>query len=105
MTVTEPLSFPQQAARASWVAPLVAIGFVFFSRNIPNRTAVASLIIGSIAYLLYIVGLVLSIVALVGMRKVGRSGVLLPALVGLVFSGGLVVVFTGLILRLIAARG
>jgi hypothetical protein len=98
------LSFPQQAARASWIAPIIAVGFVMFSHNIPNRGAVASMIIGSVAFLFYIAGLVLAIIALAGMKKAGRSGVLVPALAGLVINGALVVVFASLLFRLMAAR-
>jgi hypothetical protein len=86
------------AARASWMAPVIAVVFVMFSRNIPNRTPVASLIIGGVAYLMYITGLAAAIYALATMRRVGRRGVLVPAFIGFVISGSLVAMFTLLIL-------
>lgn len=97
MNETQPTS-THHAARASWMAPVIAVVFVMFSRNIPGRTPVASLIIGGVAYLLYIAGLVAAIYALATMRRVGKRGVLAPALIGFVISGGLVAIFTLLIL-------
>jgi hypothetical protein len=90
-----------QAARASWMAPLLAVVFVMFARNIPNKTAIASLIIGGVAYLFYIVGFCCAVYALTTMRRTGRAGVLVPAIIGLLISGSLTLVFTLLIVNLL----
>src|SRR6266513_2684068 len=91
-----------QAARASWLAPVIAFCFVAFSRNIPNRTPVTSLIIGGVAYLFYVAGLFAAIYALATMRRVGKRGVLIPAIIGFVLSGTLVLIFSALIFRILA---
>lgn len=90
-----------QAARASWMAPLLAVIFVMFARNIPNKSAIASLIIGGVAYLFYIVGFCCAVYALATMRRTGRSGVLVPSIIGLLISGSLTIIFTLLIVNLL----
>ena len=101
MTGSERKAATHQAARASWMAPLLAFAIIFFARNIPNKTAIASLIIGGVAYLFYIVGFCCGVYALATMRRTGRSGVLAPAIIGLLISGSLTLIFTVLIVNLI----
>jgi hypothetical protein len=75
-------NFGQQAARASWMAPLIAvvIGLITFQARDADRSA--AMIIGGANVLIIVAGGVLGIVALLGVRKWGREGVLLPASIG-----------------------
>jgi hypothetical protein len=79
-------TFFHQAARASWIAPLVAfvLGFCTLSyRNQPeNRESAA--VIGIANALLIAGGLVLAIVSFFGVRRHGPSGIVAPAVAGLV---------------------
>ncbi len=78
----------QQAARASWMAPLVVIIFNFLLKNarLANTTA-ASLVIAVFSLMLYVAGLSFAIYALSQVRTAGRKGVLAPAIVGLLLNG------------------
>src|ERR1700693_4730404 len=94
-----PPSRAQQAAKASWLAPLIVIIFNFVIKNASLPASQArSLVIAVVSLLLYLGGLGLAIYALSQVRSAGRKGVLAPALAGLVLNGlflllvGLVVV-------------
>src|SRR5512132_4076848 len=78
----------QQAARASWMAPLVVIifNYVIKSAGLSGSTARA-LVIGFVSLLLYLAGLGFAIYALSQVRSAGRQGILAPAIVGLVLNG------------------
>jgi hypothetical protein len=71
-------------ARASWIAPLLAavIGIVTTIGQVGNRSAPnkVQMVVGP---LLILAGLIFGITGLFGMRKFGRRGILLPALVGI----------------------
>jgi len=88
-THTSPVSSSaQQAAKTSWLAPLIVIIFNFVIKNasLPPSQA-RSRVIAVVSLLLYLGGLVLAVYALSQVRRVGRKGVLAPALVGLVLNG------------------
>jgi ABC-type glycerol-3-phosphate transport system permease component len=78
----------QQAARASWMAPLVVIIFNFLLKNarLANSSA-ASLVIAVFSLFLYVAGLSFAVYALSQVRTAGRQGVLVPAIVGLLLNG------------------
>lgn len=78
-------SLAQQLARAAWIAPLVAFGFNFFSKNIPNRGPLTSLIIVGVAMLLFLAGVVCAVLAF-AKKAPKEAGVIVPATVGLVIS-------------------
>ena len=81
--------FYQQAARASWVAPVLvlALGMCVNVGNVgANRDPVSSLLMGVVSLLLILAGFVLAIVALFGMRKRGSAGVIGGAIVGLLLN-------------------
>ena len=83
-----PLSRAQQAAKASWLAPLIVIIFNFVIKNASLPVSQArSLVIAVVSLLFYLGGLVLAIYALSQVRSAGRKGVLAPALVGLILNG------------------
>src|SRR5947209_1169723 len=93
-------NFGMQAAKASWVAPIIAVALNFLTNGAgPQARAVS----GFVSLGLYIVGLILGIVALAGVRKYGRKGVLVPAIVGVCINGALVLLFA-LVIGLFVSR-
>jgi hypothetical protein len=83
-----PLSRAQQAAKASWLAPLIVIIFNFVIKNASLPASQArSLVIAVVSLLFYFGGLVLAIYALSQVRSAGRKGVLAPALAGFILNG------------------
>jgi hypothetical protein len=81
-------SFFHQAAKASWLAPAIAVIANFVLRNaekLDQRVA----IIGLLLVLLYGLGLILGVVAMTGIPKHGRRGILVPALIGIVVNTGI----------------
>ena len=78
----------RQAARASWMAPLIAIIFNYTIKNAGLGASTArGLVIGIVSLILYLAGLVLAVYALSQVRSAGRKGILAPAIVGLVLNG------------------
>src|SRR5688500_4328486 len=81
--------FAQQAARASWMAPLVAIGFgILTAGSRDDRTT--AIVVGGANALIILLGFAFAVVALAGIRRHGREGLLVPALIGLVLNGLLI---------------
>lgn len=81
----------QRLAHASWVAPLIAVAVNFAllamqrgQESAPNKIQAT---IGSV---LILIGLGAGIIALIGTAKVGRRGILVPAIVGTVLNLALV---------------
>jgi hypothetical protein len=85
-------TFFHQAAKASWVAPLVALLLGFctldYRRQPDNRDS--AMIIGVVNVLLIAGGFALAIVAFFGIKRHGSDGIVLPAIVGLIINGLLV---------------
>jgi hypothetical protein len=95
MNTSSPQSRPQQAtafvhqaAKASWVCSAIIFVLVMFG----SRTD-ARLIVERVALLLMVVGLLLGIIALFGIRKHGARGILSPALAGIAANGLLLFIF------------
>ena len=84
----KPRSFPHQAAKLSWVCPIIVFVLGAFATHSPAR-----LIIELVALLLMIVGFVSGIVALFGVPRHGRNGILAPAVVGIVINALLLFIF------------
>jgi hypothetical protein len=94
-----PSNFGTRAARASWIAPLVAVVLncctvVSGFRN----SRESNLIVGYASYAIYIFGLIAGIVALTKLGRYGSKGILIPALIGVAINGLLVVAITILII-------
>ena len=80
-------SLPRQAARASWIAPIVMlIVNVLLKQTMSEGGAAGALIMGGIDVLLLLVGIGAAVFALTQVGRVGRPGVLAPAVTGLVVS-------------------
>ncbi len=73
-----------QLAKASWVACLVTLGVAYLGREtgLEAANAVSALAMTIVYALLLIGGFGCGIAALFGVRKYGRRGILLPALIG-----------------------
>lgn len=95
-TAKQPVAFAYQAAKASWIAPVLIFLLFAFAHQVA-----AQLVLELIALALIVAGLCLGIAALFGIRQHGRKGILAPALVGLVLNGLLLFIF---ITNFIAAR-
>jgi hypothetical protein len=90
-------SFSHQAAKASWVTAVL----VFVLSAFGGQAGGARVLIELIALLLMVIGFILGIVALLGIRKHGVKGILAPALIGLIINGLLIFIF---ISNFLAAR-
>ena len=78
-----------QAAKASWLAPLIAIIVNFLvGRNAEDRSVI--ILVGVFAVLMIVVGLVFALWAIVGAFSKGPRRILFPASIGLIINGFLV---------------
>jgi ABC-type glycerol-3-phosphate transport system permease component len=82
-----PPSRAQQAAKASWMAPLIVVIFNYVLKSSLQRTGSRSLVIVVVSLVIYVAGLLLAIYALSQVKTAGRKGVLAPAIVGLLLNG------------------
>ena len=73
-------TFYHQAAKAAWVAPLVALLLGCLTRNTDHSVSVA---IGFVNIALIVGGFALAIVAFCGIKRYGPGGLLAPAIAGL----------------------
>jgi uncharacterized membrane protein YsdA (DUF1294 family) len=84
-------SFAHLAAMLGWVCPVISLiifALLIFDRQIVARKIIP--IVVEVALLLIGVGLIFGIVALFGVFKHGRKGILVPAIVGIIISGLLI---------------
>ena len=77
--------FAPQAAKASWVSFLFAYGFAYFARGFTDPLTKPIFALGVALFM--VIGFVLGIIALFGIRKYGTKGILIPALVGIILNG------------------
>lgn len=86
--------FARQAAKASWVAAILCCILSFASPGGGARATDAAkggaMLTGIIEVLLVVAGLVFGIVALLGIRKHGRKGILKPAIAGIIANAFLI---------------
>jgi len=75
------------------MAPLIAIGFGIVTAGGRDKDPTMALIIGGANLLIIVLGFAFAIVALVGIRRHGREGIVAPALIGLVLNGLLIASF------------
>lgn len=90
-TTPQTSSFSRRAARLGWICPvfsLIVFALLIFDRQIVARKIIPIFV--QVALLLIAVGLVSGIVALFGVSKHGRKGILVPAIVGIIISGLLI---------------
>ena len=87
-TPPENTTFAHQAAKLSWVCPIIAFILVAFGGQVGARV-----IIELTALLLIIVGLAFGIIALFGISRHGSKGILAPAIVGIIINGLFLLIF------------
>lgn len=88
--------FAVQAAKASWLAPVIAVALNFFVNIVVSgdgRTDLATkhiiiLVSGGLAIAIVLSGLVLGIIALCGIQRHGAKRIVVPALIGIVLCAG-----------------
>ena len=84
-------SFAHRAATLGWICPVVS-GIIFalliFDRDIVARKIIPFIVLTALA--LIGVGLIFGITALFGVSKHGSKGILLPAIVGIIICGLLI---------------
>ncbi|MBL9082487.1 MAG: hypothetical protein JNK76_11805 [Planctomycetales bacterium] len=79
-----------QAAKGSWMAPLLALGVSMFGSSLikgPSARDVAGVVLLTVLGLCAL-GVVLGVAALCGVKKHGSRGIVVPAVIGLLLSGG-----------------
>jgi hypothetical protein len=81
-------AFAHQAARASWLGPVIIFLLFAFAHQVAGQV-----ILELIALVLIVAGICLGIAALFGIRKHGKKGILAPALVGLILNSLLLFIF------------
>jgi len=105
--------FARQAATVSWVAPICV--FVIDSAltgtirtgqldHLHGVGRVLTLALAMLAVLLGLFGLVMGIVGLAGVRRHGRKGILVPAIVGICLNTGVLgLMLFGFVIAMLAA--
>jgi ABC-type molybdate transport system permease subunit len=86
--------FAFQAAQASLMCPLMAVGVsIVVNVGLGNQPMpMVKMITGGLSVLLIVLGFVFGIVALVGMRRHGRQGIMGRAIAGVCINGLLIAV-------------
>src|ERR1051325_7071803 len=81
MDTPPPKTTFHQAAKLSWVCPILVFVLLMFSRQIGARV-----IIELVSLLLIVVGFAFGVFALFGIRTHGKSGILAPAIIGIIIN-------------------
>jgi len=74
--------FPHQAARASWICPLLFIVIMMFGSRVGSQ-----MILDLIGLAMICVGIVLAIIAFCGIPRYGARGLLAQAISGVLLNG------------------
>lgn len=80
-------SFARQAAWFSLLAPFVAIGVNIVGQQAVQGNGAGMIVLGGAGTLLILLGFVFGVVALFGMKKQGKKGILGKALAGVCING------------------
>jgi uncharacterized membrane protein YsdA (DUF1294 family) len=85
-------SFAHRAATLGWVCPVISLlvfALLIFDRQIVARKLTPMIV--EVALLLIVAGLIFGMVALFGVSKHGKKGILVPAVIGIIISGLLII--------------
>jgi hypothetical protein len=93
-------AFPHQAARGSWICPLLIIVVTTVGNRLGNRLLVE---FGALA--LMCIGMLLAIIAFCGIPKYGLRGILGQAIAGVILNGLLLSIFVANFLAARARHG
>lgn len=93
MSEKESVPLAKQLAKASWLAPLLVFLMIRFLRSgTTSSQATQDMILTIVGSFLYLVGFLCGVTALFGLRRHGRKGILVPALIGASISGLLLMI-------------
>src|SRR4030043_2056839 len=83
-------SFSKQAAKASWIIPLLALGMVAVGNSAmkTSSSTVGPLILVGFVILFFLAGIILGIISLFGIKLYGKKGILAPAIIGILLNVG-----------------
>ena len=86
----EKIPFSKQAAKASWVLPLITLAIMAFSSSILKNASspFTSLLIGGIIILFFLSGIIFSIAGIFGIKKHGSKRILIPSIIGFILNFG-----------------
>ena len=81
-------SFSKQAAKASWIIPLLALGMMAVGNSVmkTSSSTVGPLILGGFVILFFLAGIILGIISLFGIKVYGKKGILTPAIIGILLN-------------------
>jgi hypothetical protein len=80
--------FTVQAAKASWIIPIITIGIMVVGRSAFNAQF-GALLLGGIIILFLVIGIILGIIGLFGCKRHGPKATVIPSLIGILLNGGL----------------
>jgi len=92
--------FPHQAARGSWICPLLIIGMLMVGGHV-GRSLGSPVILELVALAMMCIGMVLAIIAFCGIPKYGARGLLAQAISGVLLNGLFLFIF---VTNFLAAR-
>jgi hypothetical protein len=81
-------NFFKQAAKASWICPLLVLGMGYFTQDAFKSAQFhyGPIILSFFIIFMFMVGIVAGIVALFGVKHHGKTGILIPAIIGLLLN-------------------
>lgn len=83
----EKIPFTVQAAKASWIVPLLCIAMHMFLFSTETSSPESKKIFAIISFFMFFVGLILGIIGMTGVSKHGASRTVVPGLIGLLLNG------------------
>ena len=93
-----------QAAKAAWMAPLIAFTLGCCTRGAIRGAPVVGIVIAGFQLLLILGGLGLGVFALTGVRKHGSSGIMAPAIIGIALNIGIIALNVILVIMLTSGK-
>jgi len=83
--------FAKQAAKVSLYVPFIAIGVNLLTKSIQQSSKLSAFAISSVCSVLIIIGFIFGIIALLGMKKHGKKGILWRSIIGLSVNSFLII--------------
>jgi tetratricopeptide (TPR) repeat protein len=84
--------FAMKVAKASWIIPLLCLGIVVMGK-LAIESPKGSLILGDLAILLFVFGILFGLTSLFGIKNYGRKGILLPGITGIILNSVFLTLF------------
>jgi hypothetical protein len=85
-------SFTKQAAKASWIIPLICLGVMAIGNSVfkSSGSPYGSLILGGVVILLFIIGIIFGIIGIFGVRQHGPKSTIVPSVIGIILNGAFI---------------